>query len=118
LKEFLVPQSITTASILATAMIAAACASGPSPGANVDLGSGPPKAGTVKADALKGLTLTFVSYGGIYQDGQMKAAVDPFGKESGARILQDGPTDNAKIKTQVDSGNVTWDVIDSTNVFT
>ena len=111
-------KSMTTASILATSMLAAACASGPAPGTNIDLGSGPPKAGTVKADALKGLTLTFVSYGGIYQDGQMKAAVDPFAKESGARILQDGPTDNAKIKAQVDSGNVTWDVIDSTNVFT
>ena len=76
------------------------------------------EAGTIKADALKGVTLTFVSYGGIYQDGQMAAAVDPFAKESGAQILQDGPTDNAKIKAQVDSGNVTWDVIDSTNVFT
>ena len=90
----------------------------PASSANIDLGSGPPQAGTIKADALKGVTLTFVSYGGIYQDGQMEAAVDPFAKESGAQILQDGPTDNAKIKAQVDSGNVTWDVIDSTNVFT
>ena len=117
------PQSrcvpMTTASVLITAMLTAACASqGAGTAANIDLGSGPPQAGTVKADALKGMTLTFVSYGGIYQDGQMKAAVDPFAKESGARILQDGPTDNAKIKAQVDSGNVTWDVIDSTNVFT
>ena len=41
------------------------------------------------------------------------AAVDPFAKASGARVLQDGPTETAKIKTQVESGNVTWDVIDS-----
>ena len=110
---------MATASVFVTAMLTAACGSqGPGTAANVDLGSGPPQAGTVKADALKGITLTFVSYGGIYQDGQMAAAVDPFAKESGAQILQDGPTDNAKIKAQVDSGNVTWDVIDSTNVFT
>jgi putative spermidine/putrescine transport system substrate-binding protein len=105
--------------VLAACMLAtSACSSGPAPGADVDLGSGPPKAGTVKADALKGLTLTFVSYGGIYQDGQTQAAIDPFAKASGARVLQDGPTETAKIKTQVESGNVTWDVIDSTNVIT
>lgn len=110
---------MTAASVIVTALLAAACtSSGPGEAANIDLGSGPPQAGTVKADALKGVTLTFVSYGGIYQEGQTKAAVDPFATESGARILQDGPTDNAKIKAQVDSGNVTWDVIDSTNVFT
>ena len=110
---------MTAASVIVTALLAAACtSSGPGAAANIDLGSGPPQAGTVKADALKGVTLTFVSYGGIYQEGQTKAAVDPFATESGARILQDGPTDNAKIKAQVDSGNVTWDVIDSTNVFT
>lgn len=110
---------LTAASLLVTTAIAAGCTpAGPGSAADVDLGSGPPQAGTVKADALKGVTLTFVSYGGIYQDGQMKAAVDPFAQESGARILQDGPTDNSKIKSQVESGNVTWDVIDSTNVFT
>lgn len=107
------------ASCLAVIALTAACgAQGPAAGTDIDLGSGPPVAGKVKADALKGITMTFVSYGGIFQDGQTAAAVDPFAKESGARILQDGPTDNAKIKAQVDSGNVTWDVIDSTNVFT
>jgi putative spermidine/putrescine transport system substrate-binding protein len=109
---------MAAASGLITILLTAACASGPSAGANVDLGSAPAKAGTIKPDALKGLTLTFVSYGGIYQDGQTEAAIDPFAKESGATILQDGPTENAKIKAQVGGGNVTWDVIDSTNVFT
>jgi hypothetical protein len=87
-------------------------------GADVDLGSGPPTAGSVKADALKGVTLTFVSYGGIYQDGQTQAAIDPYAKESGARVLQDGPTESSKIKAQVETGNVTWDVIDTTKSFT
>ncbi len=64
------------------------------------------------------MTLTFVSYGGIFQDGQTKAAIEPFAAQSGAKVLQDGPTENSKIKAQVDSKNVTWDVVDSTNVFT
>ncbi|MDH6196892.1 putative spermidine/putrescine transport system substrate-binding protein [Mycobacterium frederiksbergense] len=100
-------------------LLTAACTpAGPGNAADVDLGSGPPQAGTVKEGALKGMTLTFVSYGGIYQDGQAKAALEPFAQQSGAKVLPDGPTENAKIKAQVDSKNVTWDVVDSTNVFT
>ncbi|HEX2316387.1 MAG TPA: ABC transporter substrate-binding protein [Thermomonospora sp.] len=102
------------AATAAVAVAATACGGGSGASdANVDLGSGPAKAGTVKKDALKGVNLTFASYGGIYQDGQQKAAIDPFAAESGARVLQDGPTDYAKIKAQVDSGNVTWDVVDT-----
>jgi putative spermidine/putrescine transport system substrate-binding protein len=103
----------------AAALLLTACGgSGGDTAKSVDLGSGAAKAGEIKKDALKGTTLTFVSYGGIYQDGQQKAAVDPFAAESGAKMLEDGPTDNSKIKAQVESGNVTWDIIDSTNVFT
>lgn len=111
------PAALATA-VLTVAMTAACSSGGPAPAADVDLGSGPPRAGTVKAGALNGVTLTFVSYGGVFQDGQTKAAIEPFAQESGATVLQDGPTDNAKIRAQVESGNVTWDVIDSTNVFT
>jgi putative spermidine/putrescine transport system substrate-binding protein len=101
------------AAVAALALSLAACGGGGGGGsASVDLGPGPAKAGEVKAGALEGQTLTFVSYGGIYQDGQMKAAIDPFAQASGAKILQDGPTDYSKIKAQVESGNVTWDVVD------
>lgn len=110
--------TVLAAALLAVGLTAGCSSGGSAPAADVDLGSGPPQAGTVKAGALDGVTLTFVSYGGIFQEGQTKAALEPFAEESGAKILQDGPTDNAKIKAQVDSGNVTWDVIDSTNVFT
>lgn len=107
---------MSVAAIAMVTAVTAAC-SGPAPTANVDLGGGPPQAGTVRAGALDGVTLTFVSYGGIFQEGQTKAALEPFAKESGATILQDGPTENAKIKAQVDSNNVTWDVVDTSNVF-
>ncbi len=79
----------------------------------VDLGTGPATAGTVKAGALSGATLTLSSYGGVYQDGQVAAASDPFAKESGATMLSDGPTEYSKIKAQVDNKNVTWDVVDT-----
>jgi putative spermidine/putrescine transport system substrate-binding protein len=112
--------SVVTASITTVAALLLTACGGSGGGAapSVDLGSGPAEAGVVKKDALKGTTLTFVSYGGIFQDGQQEAAADPFAAESGATVLQDGPTENSKIKAQVESGNVTWDVIDSTNVFT
>ncbi|WP_327590877.1 extracellular solute-binding protein [Nonomuraea sp. NBC_00507] len=101
------------AGVAASLLLATACGAGSAAPASIDLGSGPATSGTVKKGALDGVNMTFVSYGGAYQDGQQKAAVDPFAQESGAKILQDGPTDYAKIKAQVDSSNVTWDVIDT-----
>lgn len=55
--------------------------------------------------------LTFVSWGGGYQETQEDLLVKPWGEKNGVRILSDGPTDYAKLKAQVDSGNTQWDVI-------
>ncbi|MFD1329860.1 extracellular solute-binding protein [Mycoplana ramosa] len=74
-----------------------------------------PVAGEVTEGSLKGKTLTFVSYGGIYQDGQA-AALQEFVEKSGVTLLNDGPTEIAKLKAQVDSGNVTWDVVDTADL--
>ncbi|MDQ0471296.1 extracellular solute-binding protein [Labrys wisconsinensis] len=71
-----------------------------------------PAAGSVAEGSLKGKTLTFVSYGGIYQDGQV-AALKEFVDKSGVKLLNDGPTEIAKLQAQVESGNVTWDVVDT-----
>ena len=71
-----------------------------------------PVAGEVKEGSLKGKTLTLVSYGGIYQDGQA-AALKEFVDKSGVTLLNDGPTEIAKLQAQVESGNVTWDVVDT-----
>lgn len=71
-----------------------------------------PVAGEVAEGALAGKTLTFVSYGGIYQDGQV-AALQDFVTKSGVTLLSDGPTELAKIQAQVESGNVMWDVVDT-----
>lgn len=74
--------------------------------------NGAPVAGETAPGSLAGKTLSFVSWGGIYQDGQAKA-LEAFAAQSGATLLQDGPTEVAKLKAQVDSGNVTWDVVDT-----
>ncbi|MCQ9368828.1 ABC transporter substrate-binding protein [Brevibacterium sp. 91QC2O2] len=72
-----------------------------------------PTVGEVKAGSLSGTTMTFVSWGGEYQKGQDKAFSDPFAEASGAKVLSDGPTDVAKVKAQVEAGNVSWDVVNA-----
>ena len=71
-----------------------------------------PVAGEVTEGSLEGKTMTFVSFGGIYQDGQI-AALDKFVQQSGVTLLSDGPTELAKIQAQVEAGNVLWDVVDT-----
>jgi putative spermidine/putrescine transport system substrate-binding protein len=56
--------------------------------------------------------LVFASGGGTTQDAQTAAWVEPFAAETGINVLQDGPTDYGKIKAMVESGNVSWDVVD------
>jgi len=58
-------------------------------------------------------SVTYVSWGGYYQEGQTKLWLDPFEKANpGIRVVQDEPTDYAKLKAMVEAGNVTWDVVD------
>ncbi|MEP9371912.1 extracellular solute-binding protein [Mesorhizobium sp. KR1-2] len=80
--------------------------------ANAAMAQDAPPAGTIVDGSLKGKTLTFVSYGGIYQDGQV-AAMKDFVDKTGVTLLNDGPTEIAKLQAQVESGNVTWDVVDT-----
>lgn len=80
--------------------------------ASAALAQDKPVAGEVAAGSLKDKTLTFVSYGGIYQDGQI-AALKDFVDKSGVKLLSDGPTEISKLQAQVESGNVSWDVVDT-----
>lgn len=100
----------TAAGIAVSALLLGCSAGGGA--VEVDLGDDPAVAGTVKEGALDGVTLTFSSWGGIFQEAQV-AAMKPFGEESGATLLEDGPTEYSKIKAQVESENVTWDVVDT-----
>lgn len=59
-------------------------------------------------------TVTFTSYGGSYQKAQTKAWLDPFSEANpDIKIVQDSPTDYAKLEAMFRSQNVKWDLIDT-----
>ncbi|MGH6720007.1 MAG: ABC transporter substrate-binding protein [Alphaproteobacteria bacterium] len=58
-------------------------------------------------------SLTIVSWGGAYQESQRKAYYEPFMESTGIKVIEEEYTgDIAKMRAMVESGNVTWDVID------
>jgi putative spermidine/putrescine transport system substrate-binding protein len=63
---------------------------------------------------LAGKKVVFASWGGVYQDSQKQGFCDPFAKKTGATVVQDGPVDYGKLRTMVESGKPTWDVVDVT----
>ncbi len=69
-------------------------------------------AGDAAEGSLAGKTMTFASYGGVYQEGQV-ASLQGFVDKTGLTLLSDGPTELAKVQAQVESGNVQWDVVDT-----
>ena len=56
--------------------------------------------------------MVFTSWGGTTQDAQKTYWAEPFTASSTVAVTQDGPTDYGKIKAMVETGNVTWDVVD------
>jgi putative spermidine/putrescine transport system substrate-binding protein len=64
------------------------------------------------AQNLEGQQLVFVNYGGATADAAKAAWIDPFQEEFGVKMTMDAPTDPAKVKAMVQSGQTTWDVID------
>ncbi|WP_427869741.1 extracellular solute-binding protein [Leucobacter luti] len=104
--------AVAGAAALALTLIGCSGGGGSSePAPEHDLGK--PVAGEIKEGALKGVTLTFAGSGGIFQDGQTEALWNPFAKASGATFNQDA-FDAGKLKAMVDSGNVSWDIVNTT----
>jgi putative spermidine/putrescine transport system substrate-binding protein len=62
-------------------------------------------------------TLTFVSWGGAYQEAQTRAFLEPYMQETGINIVQDGPTEYAQLMAMVEAGQVFWDVVNIENDF-
>ena len=56
--------------------------------------------------------ITFVSWGGTTQEAQKEAWAEPFTEKTGIRVIQDGPTNYGKLKSMVEAGSVSWDVVD------
>jgi len=65
----------------------------------------------------EGVTLSFVSFGGAYQEAQRKAWLEPYTELTGVQFTEDESSSNATIKAQVEAGQVTWDVVDVGNDF-
>jgi putative spermidine/putrescine transport system substrate-binding protein len=72
-------------------------------------------AGTLMTGTAQALDLTVVSWGGAYTASQQKAYHDPYMKMNpGVTIINDDSSSEAlaKLRAQVESGNVTWDLVD------
>jgi putative spermidine/putrescine transport system substrate-binding protein len=63
------------------------------------------------APDLKGQKITTADFGGALQKTFREGWVEPFEKATGAKVIMDSPVATAKVKAQVDSGTVTWDVV-------
>jgi putative spermidine/putrescine transport system substrate-binding protein len=62
-------------------------------------------------------TLTFASFGGVYQEAQREGWLKPYTALTGVQFAESEESSNATIKAQVESGNVEWDVVDVGNDF-
>jgi putative spermidine/putrescine transport system substrate-binding protein len=120
----------------ALAVIVGACTSGgasPTPSAAAPASVAPSAAASASAGGASGspalaevctappkhdgATVTFVSYGGAYQEAQRKGWLQPYSQLTGVQFSEEEGTDYAKIKSQVESGQVTWDIVDVGNDF-
>src|SRR5262249_23762536 len=66
---------------------------------------------TPNALAQRAQELVVVHWGGAGGDANRKAYFEPFSKETGIRIIEQTGPGMEKVKAQLDSGTVTWDVL-------
>jgi putative spermidine/putrescine transport system substrate-binding protein len=78
-------------------------------GGTGDICTAPPK--------HEGTTLTFSSFGGVYQKAQRDGWLTPYTALTGVQFQESEESSNATIKAQVEAGNVEWDVVDVGNDF-
>ncbi|MCH7996250.1 MAG: extracellular solute-binding protein [Chloroflexi bacterium] len=67
-------------------------------------------------EALKhhrGETFTEVTWGGAWGAAVRQGLMLPFSKKFGIEIIEDSPVEYAKLRAQSQTGNVSWDVVDS-----
>jgi putative spermidine/putrescine transport system substrate-binding protein len=71
----------------------------------------PPTPALPQFPNLSGQKFTWVDAGGAIADAYKAAAIEPFTKRTGVNLAHDFPTAFAKVKAQVDAGNVSWDAM-------
>ena len=63
------------------------------------------------AKSLKGTGEVVVcGWGGAFQDAMRETIFKPFTKETGIKVIDTATPNSAKVKAQVDSGNIEWDI--------
>jgi len=68
--------------------------------------------GLMSATAFAG-KITFVSWGGSYTASQVKACIEPYEAKTGQQFnIVDYNGGLAEVRTQVEAGNVQWDIVD------
>jgi putative spermidine/putrescine transport system substrate-binding protein len=107
----------TAAALLAVASIAIGCAQGAGAPAASDATGAPGTGDACNPPRQDGVELTFASFGGTFQDAQRKAWQEPYTELTGVHFINDENTNIATIQAQVESGQVTWDVVDVYNEF-
>lgn len=78
-----------------------------------DSGSGSSE--TASGSSADAGEVTYVGFGGTFQDAERASWLEPFAKETGIEVHEDQPIDIAKLKAMQESGNVTWDVISTSD---
>ena len=101
------PSTATSSSSTAPSSAASEAASGSA--ATTSAACTPPR--------QEGVELTYVSFGGAYQEAQRKAWLTPYTELTGVTFKEDEESSNSKIKAMVEAGQVTWDVVDVGNDF-
>lgn len=100
------PVRLGIAVLVAVASIAfASC------GDDDDGGSG--NGGSGNGQDLSGQNAVVVTFGGSIGKAIAKAYGDPVAERTGLRVSYEEPTDYAKLQTQVETGNVSWTVIEA-----
>jgi len=64
-------------------------------------------------DATLSGEVTFAGYGGAGGDAITAAWLDPFSEETGVDAILDPSMDNSKLLQMIESGTVTWDVVEA-----
>src|SRR5262245_46339774 len=57
--------------------------------------------------------IVVASWGGSRTTAMREVMFKPFEVATGIRVRDDGPPEAAKVKAQSDSGNITWDILDT-----
>lgn len=70
--------------------------------------------GMVGSVAIADETVSFVSYGGSFQEAQERAFAQPYAEREGVELVSDSGPTVAKIKSMVEADNVQWDVVEVT----